>query len=137
MNNPNSSQNKDENNTELNENTGILNANVVKPRIENTINTKLKQFFESYYFENQSKENKDSSHNQDNIDKICNEVIKEVNSIFNGLKLVCTGHLVGEGNAPFFFNSNLLWDKKTDYYVTSLYKGQNFYVYICLFIIAP
>ena len=85
MNNPNSSQNKDENNTELNENTGILNANVVKPRIENTINTILKKFFESYYFENQSKENKDSSQNQGNIDKICNDVIKEVYSQFNGL----------------------------------------------------
>ena len=135
--NPNSSQNKDENNSEINENTGILNANVVKPRIESTINGILKKFFESYYFENQSKENKDNSHNQDNIDKICNEVIKEAYSQINGFKLVCTGHLVGAGNAPFFFNSNLLWDKKTDYYITSLYKGQNFYVYICLFIIAP
>ena len=79
------------------------------------------------------------NHNQEFIDQICNEVIKDVYSQFNGFKLVCTGHLFGKGNAAFFFNSYSLWDKKTDYYVTSLYtdKDETFYAYICLFIIAP
>ena len=134
----NASQNKDENNpVDGNENTGILNVNVVKPKIESVINNILKKFFENNYFENQTKQNKETNHNQEYIDQICNEVIKDVYSQFNGFKLVCTGHLLGAGNAPFFFNSELLWDKKTDYYVTSLYKGESFYVYICLFIIAP
>ena len=134
----NASQNKDENNSAAgNENTGILNVNVVKPKIESVINNILKKFFENNYFENQTKQNKETNHNQEYIDQICNEVIKDVYSQFNGFKLVCTGHLLGAGNAPFFFNSELLWDKKTDYYVTSLYKGESFYVYICLFIIAP
>ena len=134
----NASQNKDENNSAGgNENTGILNVNVVKPKIESVMNNILKKFFENNYFENQTKENKETNHNQEYIDQICNEVIKDVYSKFNGFKLVCTGHLLGAGNAPFFFNSSLLWDKKTDYYVTSLYKGESFYVYICLFIIAP
>ena len=133
----NASQNKDENNSIGNENTGILNVNVVKPKIESVMNNILKKFFENNYFENQTKQNKDTNHNQEYIDQICNEVIKDVYSQFNGFKLVCTGHLLGAGNAPFFFNSVLLWDKKTDYYVTSLYKGESFYVYICLFIIAP
>ena len=133
----NASQNKDENNSIGNENTGILNVNVVKPKIESVMNNILKKFFENNYFENQTKDNKEGNHNQEYIDQICNEVIKDVYSQFNGFKLVCTGHLLGAGNAPFFFNSVLLWDKKTDYYVTSLYKGESFYVYICLFIIAP
>ena len=134
----NASQNKDENNSAGgNENTGILNVNVVKPKIESVMNNILKKFFENNYFENQTKENKETNHNQEYIDQICNEVIKDIYSKFNGFKLVCTGHLLGAGNAPFFFNSSLLWDKKTDYYVTSLYKGESFYVYICLFIIAP
>ena len=134
----NASQNKDENNSAAgNENTGILNVNVVKPKIESVMNNILKKFFENNYFENQTKQNKETNHNQEYIDQICNEVIKDVYSQFNGFKLVCTGHLLGAGNAPFFFNSSLLWDKKTDYYVTSLYKGESFYVYICLFIIAP
>ena len=134
----NASQNKDENNSAAgNENTGILNVNVVKPKIESVMNNILKKFFENNYFENQTKQNKETNHNQEYIDQICNEVIKDVYSKFNGFKLVCTGHLLGAGNAPFFFNSSLLWDKKTDYYVTSLYKGESFYVYICLFIIAP
>ena len=137
MNNSNLAQKQDENNSEANENTGILNANIVKPKIESVINNILKKFFENNYFENQTKENKENNHNQEYIDQICNEVIKDVYSQFNGFKLVCTGHLLGAGNAPFFFDSNLLWDKKTDYYVTSLYKGESFYVYICLFIIAP
>ena len=137
MNNSNLAQKQDENNSDANENTGILNANIVKPKIESVINNILKKFFENNYFENQTKENKENNHNQEYIDQICNEVIKDVYSQFNGFKLVCTGHLLGAGNAPFFFDSNLLWDKKTDYYVTSLYKGESFYVYICLFIIAP
>ena len=86
------------------------------------MNNILKKFFENNYFENQTKQNKETNHNQEYIDQICNEVIKDVYSQFNGFKLVCTGHLLGAGNAPFFFNSSLLWDKKTDYYVTSLYK---------------
>ena len=134
----NASQNKDENNSAGgNENTGILNVNVVKPKIESVMNNILKKFFENNYFENQTKQNKETNHNQEYIDQICNEVIKDVYSQFNGFKLVCTGHLLGDGNAPFFFNSSLKKKKKTDYYVTSLYKGESFYVYICLFIIAP
>ena len=133
----NTSQKKDESNSGINENTGILNVNVVKPKIESVINNILKKFFENNYFENQTKENKETNHNQEFIDQICNEVIKDVYSQFNGFKLVCTGHLLGAGNAPFFFDSNCLWDKKTDYFVTSLYKGDTFYVFICLFIIAP
>ena len=133
----NTNQNKGEVNTGGNENTGLLNINVVKPKVETVINNILKKFFENNYFENQTKENKEKNNNQEFIDQICNEVIKEVYSQFNGFKLVCTGHLLGIGNAPFFFDSNCLWDKKTDYFVESLYKGDTFYVYICLFIIAP
>ena len=123
----------------INDNTGILNIDKVKPEIEKVINNILKKFFENNDFENQTKENKETNHNQEFIDQICNEVIKDVYSQFNGFKLVCTGHLFGKGNAALFFNSNLLWDKKTDYYVTSLYtdKEETFYAYICLFIIAP
>ena len=111
----------------------------VKPEIEKVINNILKKFFENKEFENQTKENKETNINQEFIDQICNEVIKDVYSQFNGFKLVCTGHLFGKGNAAFFFNSYSLWDKKTDYYVTSLYtdKDETFYAYICLFIIAP
>ena len=123
----------------INDNTGILNMEKVKPEIEKVISNILKKFFENNEFENQTKENKETNHNQEFIDQICNEVIKDVYNQFNGFKLVCTGHLFGKGNAALFFNSNLLWDKKTDYYVTSLYtdKEETFYAYICLFIIAP
>ena len=133
-------QNKDEIQSGLNDNnTGILNINKIRPEIEKVMNNILKKFFENNEFENQTKENKETNHNQEFIDQICNEVIKDVYSQFNGFKLVCTGHLFGKGNAGFFFNSYSLWDKKTDYYVTSLYtdKDETFYAYICLFIIAP
>ena len=81
----------------------------------------------------------DSTHKKASANKNkYNEVIEEVYSQFNGFKLVCTGHLLGEGNAPFLFDSNCLWDRKTDYYVESIYhKEKEFYAYICLFIIAP
>ena len=133
-------QNKDEIQSGLNDNnTGILNINKIRPEIEKVMNNILKKFFENNEFENQTKENKETNHNQEFIDQICNEVIKDVYSQFTGFKLVCTGHLFGKGNAAFFFNSYSLWDKKTDYYVTSLYtdKDETFYAYICLFIIAP
>ena len=133
----NANLNKDEKNPGGNENSSILNFNVVRPKIESVINNIIPKFFENNYFENQTKDNKEGNHNQEYIDQICNEVIKEVYPQFNGFKLVCTGHLLGIGNAPFFLDSNCLWDKKTDYYVTTLYKGDTFYVYICLFIIAP
>ena len=130
---------KEDPNQGINDNTGILNINKVRPEIEKVINNILKKFFENNEFENQTKENKDTNHNQEFIDQICNEVFKDVYTQFNGFILVCTGHLFGKGNAAFFFNNYTLWDKKTDYYVTSLYtdKDETFYAYICLFIIAP
>ena len=128
-------------NSSLNkEEAGILNIESVKAKIEGIIENILKKFFENNnnYFENQTKDNPKDNRNQEFIDHICNEVIKEVYNQINGFKLICTGHLLGYGNAPFFFDSNCLWDKKTDYFVTHLYEQkEKFYVYICLFIIAP
>ena len=50
----------------------------MKPEIEKVINNILKKFFENNDFENQTKENKETNHNQEFIDQICNEVIKKL-----------------------------------------------------------
>ncbi len=125
--------------SQIKEETGILNSNDIKDKIKAVLDNIMKKFFaENNTFENQTKENVKENANQALIDHLCNEVIEEVYSQFNGFKLVCTGHLLGEGNAPFLFDSNCLWDRKTDYYVESIYhKEKEFYAYICLFIIAP
>ena len=60
-------------------------------------------------YENQTKENKETNHNQEFVDQICNEVIKDVYSQFNGFKLVCTGHLLPQtifGKRNWFYDIN-------------------------------
>ena len=50
------------------------------------MNNIQKKFFENNEFENQTKENKETNHNQEFIDQICNEVIKDVYSQFTEFK---------------------------------------------------
>lgn len=71
------------------------------------------------------------------INDICNSIISEVYKSFNGFKIVCAGYIIQKGNAPFFFDSNCLWDQKTDGIVTSKYDNSEYYCLICLFVLSP
>lgn len=74
---------------------------------------------------------------EEKINQICNEIIKEVYLKYNGFKMVCVGYIIQKGNAPFFFDSNCLWDQKTDGIITSKYSTDEYNYFICLFVLSP
>jgi uncharacterized membrane protein len=110
-------------------NTESLNLNNIRDKIKNLVEKFLNKFFEDKFFEVGEK--------QEWINNICNGIIKEISEILNGFKIICVGYIVQKGNAPFFFDSNCLWDKKTDSVVTVQYENNFLHCFCCVFITIP
>ena len=114
---------------QLDLNTESLNLNNIRDKIKNLVEKFLNKFFEDKYFEVGEK--------QEWINNICNGIIKEISEMLNGFKIICVGYIVQKGNAPFFFDFNCLWDKKTDSVVTVQYENNFLHCFCCVFITIP
>ena len=113
---------------ENSKNNSTLNSSNILPKLHFLAEQMVKKFFEDKYFEIGNK--------QEWINQLCNDIVTEINNQYNGFKLVCSGYIVQKGLAPFFLDSNCLWDQKTDGVVTIKYENNYLYCIILLFIVS-
>ena len=109
--------------------TQNINVNLVKDKIKNIVEIFLNNFFEDKFFEVGEK--------QEWVNNICNGIIKEISQILTGFKVICVSYIIQKGNAPFFFDSNFLWDKKTDGVITVEYENNYLNCFSCVFVTVP
>ena len=110
-------------------NNQSVNVYNVREKIKKIVEQFLNKFFENKYFEVEEK--------QEWINNICNGIIKEISQILTGFKVICVSYIIQKGNAPFFFDSNCLWDKKTDGVITVEYENNYLNCFSCVFVTVP